>query len=313
MIIKNLKLKNNVFLAPMAGVTDMPFRILCMNLGCGLAFSEMVSAKGISYKNEATKAMLAFDEAEHPVALQLFGREPKILHETAKQIEHLPFDVLDFNMGCPAPKIVKNGEGSALLKEPSLVYEIVKGLRSATNKPLSVKIRKGFDENSVNAVEIAKIIEAAGADMVTVHGRTREQYYSGVADWNIICQVKQSVNIKVVGNGDIFSPTDAKKIVDQTGCDGVMIGRAAHGNPWIFQQTAHFLETGELLPEPTFEKKIETAKAHAEMLVLHKGEYVAVREMRKHLAMYIKGLPNCAKIRVEINKAENIEQLFECL
>ena len=284
MKIGNLELENNVFLAPMAGVTDLPFRILCKEMGCGLVYSEMVSAKGILYDNKNTTELLEIDPKERPVAVQLFGSDPEILGAMAKKIEQYPIDIIDVNMGCPAPKIVKNGEGSCLMKTPELVGKIVKSLVESQSKPVTIKFRKGFDDDHVNAVEIAKIAEANGASAVAVHGRTREQYYSGKADWDIIKQVKAAVNIPVIGNGDVFTPQDAKNLLEHTGCDAIMVGRGAQGNPWIFKRILHYLQTGELLPEPTAEERVEKALRHAQMLIDYKGEYIGVREMRKHMA-----------------------------
>ena len=257
MKIGKLELENNVFLAPMAGVTDLPFRILCKEMGCGLVYSEMVSAKGILYDNKNTTELLEIDSKERPVAVQLFGSDPEILGAMAKKIEQYPIDIIDVNMGCPAPKIVKNGEGSCLMKTPELVGRIVKSLVESQSKPVTIKFRKGFDDDHVNAVEIAKIAEANGASAVAVHGRTREQYYSGKADWDIIKQVKEAVNIPVIGNGDVFTPQDAKNLLEHTGCDAIMVGRGAQGNPWIFKRILHYLQTGELLPEPTAEERVE--------------------------------------------------------
>ena len=309
MKIGNLELENNVFLAPMAGVTDLPFRILCKEMGCGLVYSEMVSAKGILYDNKNTTELLEIDPKERPVAVQLFGSDPEILGAMAKKIEQYPIDIIDVNMGCPAPKIVKNGEGSCLMKTPELVGRIVKSLVESQSKPVTIKFRKGFDDDHVNAVEIAKIAEANGASAVAVHGRTREQYYSGKADWDIIKQVKEAVNIPVIGNGDVFTPQDAKNLLEHTGCDAIMVGRGAQGNPWIFKRILHYLETGELLPEPTAEEKVEKALRHSQMLIDYKGEYIGVREMRKHMAWYMKGLPGAAELRGKLNHAENMEQL----
>ena len=309
MKIGNLELENNVFLAPMAGVTDLPFRILCKEMGCGLVYSEMVSAKGILYDNKNTTELLEIDPKERPVAVQLFGSDPEILGAMAKKIEQYPIDIIDVNMGCPAPKIVKNGEGCCLMKTPELVGRIVKSLVESQSKPVTIKFRKGFDDDHVNAVEIAKIAEANGASAVAVHGRTREQYYSGKADWDIIKQVKEAVNIPVIGNGDVFTPQDAKNLLEHTGCDAIMVGRGAQGNPWIFKRILHYLQTGELLPEPTAEERVEKALRHAQMLIDYKGEYIGVREMRKHMAWYMKGMPGAAELRGKLNYAENRAEL----
>ncbi|MBQ5590019.1 MAG: tRNA dihydrouridine synthase DusB [Anaerotignum sp.] len=309
MKIGNLELENNVFLAPMAGVTDLPFRLLCKEMGCGLVYSEMVSAKGILYDNKNTTELLEIDPKERPVAVQLFGSDPEILGAMAKKIEQYPIDIIDVNMGCPAPKIVKNGEGSCLMKTPELVGKIVKSLVESQSKPVTIKFRKGFDDDHVNAVEIAKIAEANGASAVAVHGRTREQYYSGKADWDIIKQVKEAVNIPVIGNGDVFTPQDAKNLLEHTGCDAIMVGRGAQGNPWIFKRILHYLKTGELLPEPTTEERVEKALRHAQMLIDYKGEYIGVREMRKHMAWYMKGMPGAAELRGKLNYAENRAEL----
>lgn len=306
MKIGNLELENNVFLAPMAGVTDLPFRLLCKEMGCGLVYSEMVSAKGILYENKNTTELLRVAAEERPAAVQLFGSDPEILGAMARKIERYPIDVIDVNMGCPAPKIVKNGEGSALTKTPELVGKIVRALAEAQKKPVTIKIRKGFDDAHLNAAEIARIAEANGAAAVAVHGRTREQYYSGKADWDCIREVKRAVNIPVIGNGDVFTPQDAERLLDETGCDAVMVGRGAQGNPWIFRRILRYLQTGELLPEPTAEERIEKALRHAKMLVEYKGEYIGVREMRKHTAWYMKGLPGAAELRGKLNAAADL-------
>ena len=311
--IGNITLENNLILAPMAGVCDLPFRVLCKEQGAGLLCMEMVSAKGIYYRNKNTEILLSTTEEERPVSLQLFGADPKIISEMAKQIEDRPFDILDINMGCPVPKVVNNGEGSALMKEPRLVYEIVSQTVKAIRKPVTVKIRKGFDENSVNAVEIAKIIEAAGAAAVAVHGRTREQYYSGRADWEIIRQVKEAVSIPVIGNGDILTGRDVVRMKEQTGCDGFMIGRGAQGNPWIFREVAAFLETGRIPPRPTPMEVRQMVERHAALQLAVKGEYTGVREMRKHLAWYTAGYPHSARFRQEINSMETMADLLKSL
>lgn len=308
--IGNVTLDNNVILAPMAGVTDMPFRLLCREQGAGLVCMEMVSAKAIYYGNKNTEELLTIHSGEAPASLQLFGSDPEIIAEMAKQIEDRPFAILDFNMGCPVPKIVNNKEGSALMKDPVLVREILSALVKAVKKPITVKIRKGFDNEHCNAVEIAKIAEDCGVAAVAVHGRTREQYYSGHADWEVIAQVKDAISIPVIGNGDIDSPLSALSMMRNTNCDGVMIGRAAQGNPWIFRDTVSFLENGKVPAPPAAEEKKELILRHAGLLREFKGEYTAVREMRKHLSWYTAGMPHSAKFRQMINSLENMGQLL---
>ena len=307
--IGNVELENPYILAPMAGVTDLPFRLLCKEQGAGLLCMEMVSAKAIQYNNKNTKALLEIHPEELPVSLQLFGSEPDTISEIAKRIEELPFAILDINMGCPVPKIVRNGEGSALMKQPKLVHEIVSKTVKAIKKPVTVKIRKGFDDSCINAVEIAKIIEDSGASAVAVHGRTREQYYSGKADWEIIRQVKEAVTIPVIGNGDVISGESAIAMQRQTGCDGVMIGRGAQGNPWIFSELLAYERAGKMPERPDKEERKNMMLRHARLQLKYKGEYLGIREMRKHVAWYTTGLPNSARLRGEINAIESYEEL----
>ena len=309
--IGNVTLENNLILAPMAGVTDLPFRLLCKEQGAGLICTEMISAKAIYFKNKNTETLMEIDERERPVSLQLFGSDPDLMAEIARQIEPRNFDILDINMGCPVPKVVNNGEGSALMKNPRLVHEIVSKVSNAIEKPLTIKIRKGFAEDCVNAVEIAKIAEDAGAAAVAVHGRTREQYYAGNADWDIIRKVKEAVSIPVIGNGDVDSPQKAEALVRETGCDGIMIGRAVQGNPWLFSQILHYQETGELLPKPGMEEVKEMILRHAKMQLEYKGNYTGMREMRKHVAWYTTGMPHSASVRRMVNEVESYEQLEE--
>ena len=311
--IGNVELENRYILGPMAGVTDLPFRLLCREQGAGLLCMEMVSAKAIYYNNRNTESLLEIHPDERPVSLQLFGSDPKIMSEMAKRIEERPFAILDVNMGCPVPKVVKNGEGSALMKNPKLVYEIVSALVKAIDKPVTVKIRKGFDDDHVNAVEIAKIIEEAGAAAVAVHGRTREQYYSGKADWDIIRQVKQAVSIPVIGNGDVTSPQKADELVRQTGCDGIMIARGAQGSPWTFCGMIHWEETGELPPRPDKDEIRKMMLRHARLQLEYKGEFSGIREMRKHVAWYTKGLKGAARLREKVNAVESLEELENLL
>ncbi len=307
--IGTVTLDNNLILAPMAGVTDLPFRLLCKEQGAGLLCMEMVSAKAILYKNKNTEELLTIDSRENPVSLQLFGSDPDIMGEIAKQIEERPFDILDINMGCPVPKVVNNGDGSALMKNPVLAGKIIEKVASAIKKPVTVKIRKGFDEEHVNAVEMAHIAQESGAAAVAVHGRTREQYYSGKADWDIIRQVKEAVSIPVIGNGDILTAQDVIAMKEQTGCDGFMIGRGAQGNPWIFSQILQYFETGTFVPKPSFSEVTDMLLRHAKMQLEFKGEYTGIREIRKHAAWYTSGYKNSSKLRGRINEVENYEQL----
>ena len=313
MKIGNVELENDIVLAPMAGVTDLPFRLLCKEQGCGLLYSEMVSAKAIMYNNKNTDALLEVHEGENPISIQLFGNDPHIMSEMAKRIEDRPFDIFDINMGCPVPKIVNNGEGSALMKDPLLIGKIVEAMANAVKKPVTIKIRAGFDENNLNAPDIAYIAQESGAACVAIHGRTREQYYSGKANWDIIRQAKEKVSIPVIGNGDIGSIEDVIAIREQTGCDGVMIGRGARGNPWIFSRTTHFFKTGEILPPPTLEDIKKMMLRHIELIIKYKGEYIGVREMRKHVAWYTTGLPHSAKLRDAVNQIEDTDSLTELI
>ncbi len=307
--IGNVMLENNVILAPMAGVTDLPYRVLCREQGCGLVCMEMVSAKAVLYNNRNTKELLQVDERERPVSLQLFGSDPHILSDIAARLEEGPYDIFDINMGCPVPKIVKNGEGSALMKDPALVEEILSAMVKAVKKPVTVKIRKGFDDASVNAVEIAKIAEACGVAAVAVHGRTREQFYSGKADWDIIRRVKEAVRIPVIGNGDVFTAEDAKRLVDTTGCDGIMVARGAKGNPWIFREITEYLDTGRKPERPSVEELKEMILRHGRMMLKFKGELAGMREMRKHVSWYTAGYPNSAALRNDINMVSSMEEL----
>ncbi|MBO6127926.1 MAG: tRNA dihydrouridine synthase DusB [Pseudobutyrivibrio sp.] len=309
--IGNVELDNNLILAPMAGVTDLPFRLLCKEQGAALCCMEMVSAKGIYYNNKNTETLLTVDERERLVSLQLFGSDPDIMAAMAAKIEHRNFDILDINMGCPVPKVVNNGDGSALMKNPVLAGKIIEGMVKAIGKPVTVKIRKGFDEEHVNAVEMAHVAQESGAAAIAVHGRTREQYYSGKADWSIIAAVKEAVSIPVIGNGDILDAKDVIAMKEQTNCDGFMIGRGAQGNPWIFHQILHYFETGELIGKPPMEEMVKTMLRHAKLQIEFKGDYLGIREMRKHAAWYTAGYKGASKLRGQINDVETYQQLEE--
>ncbi len=311
--IGNVELENNLILAPMAGVTDQPFRKLCREQGCGLLYTEMVSAKAILYHNRNTQKLLEVDPAERPIAVQLFGSDPEIVSEMAAQISEGPYDIIDFNMGCPVPKVVNNGEGSALMKNPGLAEQILSALVRKVKKPVTVKIRKGFDEDQVNAVEIARIAEYCGVAAVAVHGRTRQQFYSGKADWDIIRQVKEAVRIPVIGNGDIFTPEHAAQMLKETGCDGLMLARGAQGNPWLFARIQHYLLTGEMLPGPDRREISRMILRHARMQTEWKGELLGMKEMRKHIAWYTAGLPHSATVRRMCNTIESLADLEELL
>lgn len=311
--IGNVELENNLILAPMAGVTDQPFRKLCREQGCGLLYTETVSAKAILYHNRNTQKLLMVDPVERPIAVQLFGSDPEIVSEMAAQISEGPYDIIDFNMGCPVPKVVNNGEGSALMKNPRLAEQILSALVRKVKKPVTVKIRKGFDEDQVNAVEIARIAEYCGVAAVAVHGRTRQQFYSGKADWDIIRQVKEAVRIPVIGNGDIFTPEHAAQMLKETGCDGLMLARGAQGNPWLFARIQHYLLTGEMLPGPDRREISRMILRHARMQTEWKGELLGMKEMRKHIAWYTAGLPHSAAVRRMCNTIESLADLEELL
>ena len=311
--IGEVEIDNPFVLAPMAGVTDLPFRKLCKEQGAGLICMEMVSAKAISFHNKNTEALMEIDKCENPVSMQLFGSEPELMARVAAEIEERPFDILDINMGCPVPKVVNNGEGSALLKNPELIVKIVKSVSSAIKKPLTVKVRIGFENEPVDIVEIAKRVEDAGAAAIAVHGRTRQQYYSGTADWDAIRRVKEAVSIPVIGNGDVDSPEKAETLIKETGCDGVMIGRAVRGNPWLFRELNHYFETGEKLPRPSVEEVREMILRHARMQIDLKGEFTGIREMRKHVAWYTAGMRHSAALRRETNLVSSYEELEKLL
>lgn len=311
--IGEIQMENPFVLAPMAGVTDIPFRKLCKEQGAGLICTEMVSAKAISFHNKNTEALMEMDPSEHPVSLQLFGSEPELMAEVAKSIEERPFEILDINMGCPVPKVVNNGEGSALLKNPKLIGKIIKAVSGAIRKPVTAKMRIGFEGYPVDPVEIAKIMEDSGAAAIAVHGRTRQQYYSGHADWDTIRKIKEAVRIPVIGNGDVDSPEKAEALLKETGCDAVMIGRAVRGNPWIFRELNHYFLTGEKLPRPSAEEIREMILRHARMQIEIKGEFTGIREMRKHVAWYTAGMRHSAGLRRESNLIADYQALEELL
>lgn len=313
MQIGEIKLAAPLALAPMAGITDLPFRLICRRLGCGMTVSEMVSAKGLLYKNVKTTEMLRIDDGERPTAIQLFGSVPEELAEAARMVEASGADMIDFNMGCPVPKIVNNGEGSALMKQPQLAHDILAAMVKAVKIPVTVKFRAGWDDSNRNAVEIAKAVEAAGVSAVAVHGRTRQQFYEGKADWGIVAEVKQAVKVPVFGNGDIFTVEDGLRMLAQTGVDGLMIGRGADGNPWIFRELAAVLRGKERPAAPSLQERLAQAAEHLDMLIDYKGEHISVKEMRRHISAYLKGLPHAAEFRGRFHKVDTREQFMELL
>ena len=307
--IGNVRLKNKLILAPMAGVSDLPFRLLCVRMGAGLVCTEMVSAKAVTYHNRNTQDLLKTDPQEQPVSLQLFGSEPETIAQAARMLKDLPFALVDLNMGCPVPKVVNNGEGSALMKQPQLAGEIIRAAVENAGKPVTVKIRKGFDDAHVNAVEIALIAQEAGAAAIAVHGRTRQQFYAGCADWDIIRQVKEAVQIPVIGNGDITDGPSAVRMLEETGCDAVMIGRAARGNPWLLSRILQYMQTGVDPGPPDTKTLREVMLEHAAMQIRLRGEMAGIREMRAHAAWYTAGYPGSARLRAEINRTETFSEL----
>lgn len=313
MKFRDFEVENEVFLAPMAGVTDLPFRLICKELGCGLLYTEMINAKALCYDDKNTKKMLNILDEEHPVAVQIFGSEPEFMGKAAQILNDYPNEILDINMGCPAPKVVKNGDGSALMRNPKLAGQVLDQVVKNSKKPVTLKIRKGWDDNSINALEIAKIAEDRGICAITIHGRTREQYYSGQADWDIIGEVKSQISIPVMGNGDVTSVEDAIRIKDHTGCDAIMIGRGAQGNPWIFKRIDHYMKTGQLLDPPSKDEKIDIAIKHMGLAIKEHGEYVAVREMRKHIGWYLKGMKHSARFRDQINHMVTAKEVIDTL
>lgn len=302
-------LKNRVVLAPMAGITDSVFRILALEMGAGLVFTEMISAKGVLCSPENTLKLAAFSERERPIGVQIFGSEPGVMAQAAKVIEAMRPDIIDINMGCPVRKVVSKGEGCALMKDPGKAWAITRAVADAVNLPVTVKMRKGWDDSSQNCAEVAVAVAEAGAAAITVHGRTAVQGYSGFADWRAVAKVKDAVKVPVIGSGDIFKPEDAKRMLNETGCDAVMIGRGALGNPWLIRRTVYYLETGEVLEEPSLRERITLALLHLDMMVEKKGEVVAVREMRKHIAWYIKGFRGAARLREEIMRAKTVKEV----
>lgn len=308
-LIQEILQKNPVTAAPMAGISDRPSRLIAREYGCGLVYTEMISAKALTYQNKKTYLLMNMEGEQQPVSMQIFGAEPAVMAEGARIMQDYGAQIIDINMGCPVPKVVNNGEGSSLMRNPELAAEIVSAMVKAVTVPVTVKIRKGWDDSSVNAVEYARAMEAAGASAIAVHGRTRMQYYSGKADWDMIRQVKGAVAVPVIGNGDIFTPEDGKAMLEQTGCDGIMLGRGALGRPWLYRQMLDYLRTGQYAPEPDLAQRKQVILHHAQLICAEKGEYVAMKELRKHIAWYYKGLPNAARMRDLINTVSTMEEL----
>ncbi|MBO6114059.1 MAG: tRNA dihydrouridine synthase DusB [Lachnospiraceae bacterium] len=304
---------DKIILAPMAGICDLPFRLLCKEQGCDIVYTEMISAKGMYYNNKNTEPLLMTDDREKPVGVQIFGSEPRLMAEQAKRIEDRGFAFIDVNMGCPVPKIVNNGDGSALMKNPALIGDIVSEMVNMCSLPITIKIRAGFNDDSINAPEIARIAESAGVSAIAVHGRTREQYYHGKADWKIIKAVKESVKVPVIGNGDVASGEDVIRIKKETGCDSVMIGRAAKGNPWLFSDIKEYLKSGNHMVRPTANEICDMMFRHAKLMIEYKGEFTGIHEMRKHVAWYTQGMPNSAKLRADINSVETFDEMKEMI
>ncbi len=311
--IGDVILQKPVILAPMAGITDVAFRTVCKAMGCGMTMTEMISAKGLYYGDEKTEELLKIDETEIPVGIQIFGSDPEIMAWAANYLNDQPHDLLDINMGCPTPKIVKNGDGSALMKNPELAGSVIRAVVEASKKPVTVKIRTGWDGSQINAIEMAKIAEANGALAIAVHGRTREQFYSGKADWSIISQVKKAINIPVIGNGDIFNACDAMDMIKTTGCDGVMVARGVRGKPWIFRDINQLLEGKTSIGQINKQEVKQTFQKHLRLAIDHKGEFIAMKEMRKHAAWYTKGFPGSAKLRQQMNQAESAEEMIRLM
>ena len=304
---------DKIILAPMAGICDLPFRLLCKEQGCDIVYTEMISAKGMYYNNKNTEPLLMTDDREKPVGVQIFGSEPRLMAEQAKRIEDRGFAFIDVNMGCPVPKIVNNGDGSALMKNPALIGDIVSEMVNMCSLPITIKIRAGFNDDSINAPEIARIAESAGVSAIAVHARTREQYYHGKADWKIIKAVKESVKVPVIGNGDVASGEDVIRIKKETGCDSVMIGRAAKGNPWLFSDIKEYLKSGNHMVRPTANEICDMMFRHAKLMIEYKGEFTGIHEMRKHVAWYTQGMPNSAKLRADINSVETFDEMKEMI